>query len=217
MIAGSNVYNKKAGVLEVPGFVGPQIVDNHAAFDPPSEPVGGYDTQISHDVFEYNPNGSFKGYDASRCAKICQEWTQRNSEAPASDDGPFVDGAFAVCSMFVAYELRRTGKPAAMTCDTFSSVWSGHYQSVRVVDAMEISKVSAYQREDYQFPAICAIEEHCKGDEWYEGGDCSGWGREKCREPPRGNKNKPEDGPAGHNKGEEQDGNHDKGQGQGQH
>lgn len=191
MITGSNVYNKKAGVLEVPGFVGPQIVDNHAAFEVPVEPVGGYDTHISHKTFEYNV--SFNAYDASLCASICKNGTKNNSKIPSPDDSPFVDGAYAVCSMFVAYELRKTGKPVAMACDIFSSVWSGHYQSLRMIHTMEISKVSVYRRDDYQYPAICAIKEHCRGDEWYEGGDCSGWGPKKCRELPH--KDEPWDDP----------------------
>lgn len=171
------------------------MVDNHAAFDAPLEPVGGYETRISHDKMEYN--SSFKAYDASLCASICKEWTEHNSKQSTPDNSPFTNGAFAVCSMFVAYELHETGdrKPVAMVCDTYSSLWSGHYQSLRVVDGMEISKVSVYQRDDYQFPAICAVKEHCKGDEWYEGGDCSGWGAGKCRKSPH--EDEPEDGPGG--------------------
>lgn len=183
MITGSNLYNKQDGVLKVPDFNGPFDVDNHAAFDVPLEPVGGYDTHISHDVFDYD--GSVKVYDASLCASICEEWTDRNSATLGSANGPFFDDAFAVCSMFVAYELRSNNKPVAMVCDTFSSVWSHHYQSIRGVDDMEVTKVSVYSRKDYQYQAICAIEEHCSDDEYYIGGDCSGWGPGKCQEEPQ--------------------------------
>lgn len=183
VITGSNIYNKKVGVLHVPDFEGPLDVDNFAAFDVPLEPMGGYDTHVSHDIFEYD--ASVKRYDASLCASICEEWTDRNADTSRSSHGPFFDGAFAVCSMFVAYELRSGNKPVAMVCDTFSSVWSHHYQSVRSVDDLEIAKVSVYWRKDYQYPAICAIDEHCSGDEYYAGGDCSGWGPGKCQEAPQ--------------------------------
>lgn len=179
VIAGSNSYNKKDGVLQVDGFVGPREVDNNAAFDVPLEPIGGYDTRISQDTFEYN--SSFKSYDASLCASICDQWTLRNSEAPESHTGPFLDGAFAVCTMFVAFELRKEDEPIAMVCDYFSSVWSNHYQTLRAVGDLMVIKISAFVREDYQYPAICVMKEHCKGNEYYPGGDCSGWGPGNCQ------------------------------------
>lgn len=186
VIAGSNIYNKQAGVLELPDYVGP-LLDyfNHAAFDVPLEPVGGYDTNISRNFLEYN--GSFPGYNASRCASICEEWTSRNFQNPssASDGSVFLDDTFPVCSMFITYELRKADRPMGMVCEAFSSVWSPRYQTIHTIDAMIIRKVSVYRREDYQYPAICAISEHCKGDEWYTGGDCSGWGPEKCRKSPQ--------------------------------
>lgn len=182
VIAGSNVYDKKAGVPQFDGYVGPRDVDNNAAFDVPLEPIGGYDTLLSRDVFEYD--STFQTYDATSCETICNQLTQRNSESPTSDKGPFLDDAFAVCTMFVAFELRRDNNPVAMACDSFSSVWSNHYQTLRGVEDLLVFKVSAFQREDYQYPAICAIEEHCKGDEYYLGGDCSGWGPGKCEQAP---------------------------------
>lgn len=172
VIAGSNVYDKKEGVAHFDGFKGPCDVDNNAAFAVPLEPIGGYDTVLGRDVFEYN--STFTTYDASVCASICEQLTQRNSKSSVSDRGPFLDGAFAACTMFVAFELRRDNIPVAMICDSFSSVWSNHYQTLRGLDDLLVFKVSAFQREDYQFPPICAIEEHCQGDEYYPGGDCSG-------------------------------------------
>lgn len=170
VIAGSNLYNKNPGVLRIPGFVGPRgDVYNNAAFDVPVEPIGNYDTQISQDIFYYNT--TLTKYDAEFCASVCSEWTDRAFDAYP---GPFVDGAFPVCSMFVAYELRKDNKPRAMVCDTFASVWSSHYQTIQDNNGMEITKVSVYQRDDYQFKAICALREHCAEDEWYAGGDCSG-------------------------------------------
>lgn len=181
-IVGSNAYEKKAGVPHFDGYAGPLDVYNNAAFDIPLEPIGGYDTLLSRDVFEYNSTS--KSYDASTCASICDQLTQRNSEASKSDRGPFLDEAFAVCNMFVAFELRRANTPVAMVCETFSSVWSNHYQTQREVHNLLVFKVSAFQREDYQYPAICAIKEHCKGDQYYLGGDCSGWGLGKCKQAP---------------------------------
>ncbi|CAN8106403.1 unnamed protein product [Discula destructiva] len=183
VIAGSNLYNKDSGILQFPGYIGPLDVDNNAAFEVPLEPVGGYETVLSREAFEYN--STFKSYDASLCASICNGWTQRNMQAPDSERGPFRNGAFPVCTMFVAFELRQDNQPVAMVCDSFSSVWSHHYQSLRAL-AVEggellVIKVSAYHREDYQYPAICALKDHCKGEEFYLGGDCSGWGLGKCQ------------------------------------
>lgn len=206
VIAGSNLYNKQAGVLEVPNFNGPDDVDNGAAFDVPFEPLGDYNTRLSHDIFNYesarqawnhknnmtylHPRATkrfIEGYDASLCADTCNQWTDGSLEPPEDAD-PYFDNAFPVCSMFVAYELRSDDRPMAMVCDTFSSVWSTNYQTQREFDGMGVTRVSVYTREDYQYPAICAIKEHCKGRKYYPGGDCSGWGPDKCQraadEPP---------------------------------
>lgn len=198
VIAGSNLYNKQAGVLEVPGFNGPNNADYHATFDVPNEPVGNYSTRLSRKIFHYESSRQFwesknnislygrtpqrplKSYDVSVCANACNEWTN-NSEAFPQSPSPYLGDAFSVCSMFIAYEIRRDDQPMAMVCDTFSSVWSTHYQTLRKVQDMEIAMVSVYTREDYRFPPICAIKEFCKGVEYYAGGDCSGWGSGNCQ------------------------------------
>lgn len=87
--------------------------------------------------------------------------------------------------MFVAYELHKDGVPVAMGCDVYASVWSHHYQTVFSVDGMQISKVSAYHNTEYQYRPICGMKKHCKGNEFYLGGDCSGWGAGLCQEDPQ--------------------------------
>lgn len=212
VIAGSNLYNKQAGVPVVPDFNGPNDVDNGAAFDVPLEPMGGFNTHLSHEIFPFesarqlwrlksnstSADGSTRqnftqGYDVSLCADTCGRWTDGNLEPP-QDTNPYFDGAFPVCSMFVAYELRSNGSSMAMACDTFSSVWSSHYQTRREFDGMEVFKVSVYTREDYQYPAICAEKKRCKGGEYYAGGDCSGWGSEKCHNMAKEPQDEGEDG-----------------------
>lgn len=200
VIAGSNLYNKQAGVLEVPNFNGPDDVDNHAAFNVPYEPLGGYNTQLSQNIFPYEfsrhswerlmsnttsdirraSQRFIKGYNASLCADTCNQWTDGSLE-PSQDSNPYFDDAFPVCSMFIAYELRSNDEPMAMVCDTFSSIWSTNYQTRRELDGMMITEVSVFTREDYQYPAICANKQHCRGGKYYPGGDCSGWGPGKCQ------------------------------------
>lgn len=200
VIAGSNGYSKQAGVLAVPNFYGPNDVDNHAAFDVPLEPTDGFNTHLSHNVYPFesarqawmaNQSNStilprraaqqfIADYNVSMCADKCNRWTEGGLQVP-QDANPYVDDAFPVCSMFVAYQLQSNDVPMAMVCDTFSSVWSTHYQTLRKTEnGMAISRVSVYAREDYQYPAICAEKDYCKGGSYYPGGDCSGWGPGRC-------------------------------------
>lgn len=178
LISGSNLYNKDAGPAHFDGYIGPLEVDNNAAFHVPFEPVDGYDTLLDRQTITYNK--TFHTYDAGICHNVCEQATQKGQNASESDIAPYVNGAFPVCSMFVAFELRKEGAPVALICDAYSSVWNNHYQSAREVEGMQVISVAAYQRDDYQFPAICAMKEHCKGDNYYEGGDCSGWGKGMC-------------------------------------
>lgn len=199
VIAGSNGYNKQAGVLVVPNFYGPHDVDNHAAFDIPLEPTDGFDTHLSHDVYPLAsarqawlhrsnatmvplraPQQFVPDFNVSLCADKCNQWTEGGLEPPEGAN-PYVDDAFPVCSMFVAYQLQSDEVPMALVCDTFSSVWSTHYQTRRETEGgMAISRVAVYTREDYHYPAICADKSHCNGSGYYPGGDCSGWGPGNC-------------------------------------
>lgn len=90
--------------------------------------------------------------------------------------------------MFVAYELRYND-PLVMVRELYSSVWSSHYQTLREVVAyggqgertvtLQPSRVAVYERSDYQYPPMCAMEEYC-GKDFYAGGDCSDWGQGYC-------------------------------------
>lgn len=189
VIAGSNLYNKIHGPLDLSelGCSGPRVdVDNGAAFVVPDEPTGGYSTLLEQKSLyysDYDASATLDKYDPTVCARLCSNIT--NAATPSF---PFTNNAYPVCSMFVAYELRYN-EPLAMVCELYSSVWSSHYQSLREVVAftgegdrtviLQPNKVSVYQRTDYQYPPICAMEEHC-GEDFYAGGDCSGWGKGYC-------------------------------------
>lgn len=151
----------------------------NAGFEVPLEPVGEYETMLSRDTYQYGENCPH--YDPEYCFRICHEITKKNEGGSDAAGGPFKNGAFPVCTFFVAFELRKGKEPVGMVCGSYSSVWSSHYQSLRGVEDMLIFRVAAYAREDYQYPPICVLEEHCKGDEYYAGGDCGGWGQGKCQ------------------------------------
>lgn len=189
IITGSNIYNKIHGLLDLSelGFSGPRVdVDNDAAFLVPDEPTGEYGTLLGQSPLYYSyydASATLEKYDPTVCAHLCSNIT--NAATPSF---PFTNGAYPVCSMFVTYELRYN-IPLAMVCELYSSVWSSHYQSLRGVVAfggegerpviLRPNKVSVYQRTDYQYPPICAMEEYC-GEDFYAGGDCSGWGQGYC-------------------------------------
>lgn len=189
VIAGSNLYNKINGPLDLSdlGFSGPRVdVDNAAAFQVPVEPTGNYNTILEKKPLYYSyydASATLEKYDPTICADLCLNIT--NAATPSL---PFTNNAYPVCSMFVVYELRYKD-PLAMVCELYSSVWSSHYQTLREVVAyggegertvtLQPTKVSVYQRSDYQYPPICAMEEYC-GKDFYAGGDCSGWGQGYC-------------------------------------
>ncbi|KAL1877865.1 hypothetical protein Daus18300_002218 [Diaporthe australafricana] len=189
VITGSNLYNKMKGPLDLSdlGFNGPRFdVDNYAAFDVPDEPTGDYSTLLKQEPFSYtsyDDSATLDDYDPTICAHLCSDIT--NEAKPSL---PFTNNAFPVCSMFVAYELRYD-VPMAMVCELYSSVWSSRYQTLREVLAfsgqgdetvvLHPTRISVYERNDYQYPQICAMEDHC-GKDFYAGGDCSGWGQGYC-------------------------------------
>lgn len=189
VITGSNLYNKIKGPLDLSdmGFSGPRTdVDNDAAFEVPDEPTGDYSTllkQLPMYYRSYDDSATFDQYDPTLCAHLCSDITNE-----ATPSFPFTNNAFPVCSMFVAYELRYKF-PIAMVCELYSSVWSSRYQTLRQVIAfsgegdetitLQPTKISVYQRNDYQYPPICAMDDHC-GTDYYAGGDCSGWGQGYC-------------------------------------
>lgn len=189
VITGSNLYNKLHGPLDLTGlgFSGPRLgVDNDAAFEIPDEPTGAYSTLLAQKPLYYSyydASATLKRYDPSVCAHLCMNIT--NAATPSF---PFTNNAFPVCSMFVAYELRYND-PLAMVCELYSSVWSSRYQTLREVVAftgqgertviLHPTRISVYQRSDYRYPPICAMEDQC-GSEYYAGGDCSGWGQGYC-------------------------------------
>lgn len=190
VIAGSNLYNKINWPLDLSdlGFSGPRLdIDNDAAFSVPDEPTGGYSTLLEQKPLYYSyydASATLDRYDPIICAHLCSNIT--NAAKPTF---PFTKNAYPVCSMFVAYELRYSNDALAMVCELYSSVWSSHYQTLREVVAysgegettvtLQPHKVSVYQRSDYRFPPICAMKEHC-GKDFYDGGDCSGWGQGYC-------------------------------------
>lgn len=190
VITGSNLYNKINGPLDLGelGFDGPRVdVDNDAAFLVPDEPTGGYSTILEQKPLYYSyydASATLDKYDPTICAHLCSNITDA-----ATPSSPFTNNAYPVCSMFVAYELIYNNTPVAMVCELYSSVWSSHYQSLREVVAfggegertviLYPNKVSVYQRKDYEYPPICAMEEYC-GEDFYAGGDCSGWGQGYC-------------------------------------
>lgn len=189
VITGSNLYNKIHGPLDLSdlGFSGPRVdVDNDAAFLVPDEPTGGYSTILEQKPLYYSyydASATLGKYDPTVCAHLCSNIT--NAATPSL---PFTNNAYPVCSMFVAYELDYN-YPLGMVCELYSSVWSSHYQSLREIVAfsngsettvrLRPNRVSVYQRNDYQYPPICAMEEYC-GNDFYAGGDCSGWGPDYC-------------------------------------
>lgn len=131
----------------------------------------------------YDYSATLDHYDPIICAIFCSNITNQ-----AQPSFPFTNNSFPVCSMFVAYELRYD-VTLAMVCELYSSVWSSWYQTLRQVVAftghgkdtvtLRPTKVSVYQRNDYQYPPICAMEYQC-GKDFYAGGDCSGWGKGFC-------------------------------------
>lgn len=189
VITGSNLYNKIKGPLDLSslGFSGPRVdVDNNAAFQVPDEPIGEYSTLVAQNPVYYNyydANATLGKYDPTVCAHLCSNIT--NAATPAL---PISNKAYPVCNMFVAYELRYKD-PLAMVCELYSSVWSSRYQTLREVVAvigdgertvtLHPTKISVYDRTDYQYPPICAMKNQC-GTDFYPGGDCSGWGQGYC-------------------------------------
>ncbi|KUI74407.1 hypothetical protein VM1G_10021 [Cytospora mali] len=202
--AGSIAYNQASeGVnLTAMGYVGPRTdVDKNAALNIPNEPTGNYNTLLKREHLYYgasNPwhdeafHAPFTHYDPALCGRMCTSITK---EAWALH--PFINGAAAVCNMFVAYELQmriptkyeKAGTPVSMVCELYSSVWSSRYQGVVEVQGevhgrhtmLKPTRVSIYDRGGYSYPPICAMEELC-GEDYYAGGDCSGWGDGHCRE-----------------------------------
>lgn len=154
LIAGSNIYNKVHGPLDLSGlgFSGPRVdVDNDAAFIVPNEPTSHYSTVLEQEplYFSYYDTSHTLGkYDPTLCAHLCS-----NTTKAATPAFPFINNAYPICNMFVAYELRHNG-PLAMVCDLYSSVWSSHYQSLHGVVAfggegerpvtLQPTKVSVY-------------------------------------------------------------------------
>lgn len=182
------------------GFVGPRIDgDSNAVLDIPNEPTGNYNTLLKREVLPYGASNPwndpqflaiFTHYDAELCGRMCSSVT--NEARPRY---PFINDAVPVCNMFVAYELQTrphsqdemAARPVSMVCELYSSVWSSHYQSVREVPdfvagqtaMLRPAKVSIYDRDNYTYPPICAMRKSC-GKDYYEGGDCSGWGEGYC-------------------------------------
>lgn len=189
VITGSNLYNKINGTLDLGymGFSGPWVgIDNDAAFEVPNEPKGDYSTLLMQKLLYYSSydySSTLDHYDPTICARLCSNITSQ-----ADPSFPFINNAFPVCSMFVAYELRHEDA-LAMVCELYSSVWSNRYQTLREVVAFTgqgegaitlwPTRVSVYQRNDYQYPPICAMKYQC-GKDFYGGGDCSGWGQGFC-------------------------------------
>jgi hypothetical protein len=189
VITGSNLYNKINGTLDLGqmGFTGPWVaIDNNAAFQVTKEPTGDYDTVLMRKIMyytSYDYTSTLGTYDPTVCANICSDIT--NQALPSS---PFINGSFPVCSMFVAWELRYD-VGLAMVCEAYSSVWSSRYQTLREVFAftgheretirLHPTKIAVFSRNDYPYPPICAMEDHC-GNDFYAGGDCSGWGKGFC-------------------------------------
>ncbi|KUI58413.1 hypothetical protein VP1G_05713 [Cytospora mali] len=97
--------------LTAMGYVGPRTdVDKNAALNIPNEPTGNYNTLLKREHLYYgasNPwhdeafHAPFTHYDPALCGRMCTSITK---EAWALH--PFINGAAAVCNMFVAYELQ---------------------------------------------------------------------------------------------------------------
>jgi hypothetical protein len=209
-IVGSNIYNKNSSVYNLTdlSFVGP---DPHPGLlKAPLEPVGGYETFIGYDRFEYSKGHA---YNPVVCAEACN---RRTADAMASvnttlrgnkklshpvprdvevaddkHDGPappFVNGAYAVCNQFQAFEVHSSGVPVLMACASYASVWDVTAYGTFTAEDRQMARkditvhnVGTYRRGDYKFKPICAKDQGCEGGKRYDGGDCSGWGKEFCK------------------------------------
>lgn len=181
VVTGSNLYNKIKGPIDLSslGFTGPRVdVDNNAAFQVPDEPTGNYSTLLAQNYYSYyDANATLEKHDPAVCAHLFSNIT--NAAKPSFH---FTNNAYPVCNMLIAYELR-CNDHLAMVCELYSSVWSSRYQTLREVVAvigegertvpLHPTKISVYERTDYQYPPICATKDQC-GEDFYPGGDCSG-------------------------------------------
>jgi hypothetical protein len=182
------LYNKLYPGLNLTtyGFNGPRVPRIKAVFNPPEEPYFHYNTSLGYQVYPYRL-GFY--YNPEICAIACTQITQNNMETAAETAAPqYTNGAYDKCNMFTSFELHKNGIPHALVCVHYSAIWANQYGTWTGDvdsngDSYTPSVIEVYTRADYQFSAICADPVLCLGDDFYAGGDCSGWGATYCNGP----------------------------------